>query len=83
MLDRLHTELQYCTAPLDLANSPQQKLNSKLWNLMSSSNGINESNNSFKGKNSIVTSVFGGTLQSEVSRNIKTNKNHKNFLQKI
>lgn len=67
MLDRLHTELQYLTTPLDLANSALGKTHSKLLNSLNGSNGINESNISFKGKNSIVTTVFGGTLQSEVS----------------
>lgn len=63
MLDRLHTELQCLTAPLDVVNATHAKLNGKLLNGI----GNGEANNiTFRGKSSIVTNVFGGTLQSEV-----------------
>lgn len=64
MLDRLHTELQFMAIPLEMANATAAKLNGKLLNAI----GASESNNiTFRGKSSIVTNVFGGTLQSEVS----------------
>lgn len=74
MLDRLHTELQNLVIPIEQMSSK----NNKLINLTSSSgesgSGIggsgsgcaSGSNIVFKGRSSIVTSVFGGTLQSEV-----------------
>lgn len=68
MLDRLHTELQNLVIPIEQMSSK----NNKLINLTSSSesgNGGGSGGNSnivFKGRSSIVTSVFGGTLQSEV-----------------
>lgn len=65
MLDRLHFELQ--SAQIDINRSPQQKNDSKV---SSTTNGLNIETNSIsfreRGKNSIVTNVFGGTLQSEV-----------------
>lgn len=80
MLDRLHTELQNLVIPA--ADYSAQK-NGKLLNINSSSSSSSSSagtmgsisggdagtNNSimFKGRSSIVTSVFGGTLQSEVN----------------
>lgn len=64
MLDRLHTELQFLAIPLDMPNMTAAKLNGKFLNAI----GASESNNiTFRGKSSIVTNVFGGTLQSEVS----------------
>lgn len=64
MLDRLHTELQFLAVPLEIPNATNAKLNGKLLNAI----GTSESNNiTFRGKSSIVTNVFGGTLQSEVS----------------
>ncbi|XP_058061232.1 ubiquitin carboxyl-terminal hydrolase 3-like [Anopheles bellator] len=57
MLDRLHTELQQVSFPVELAKSGESK------------NPYNVSGLSHlqaKGRNSIVTNVFGGVLQSEV-----------------
>lgn len=63
MLDRLHTELQYLAVPHDLFNGTACKLSGKLSSMVN----INEpSSVNFRGKSSIVTNVFGGTLQSEV-----------------
>lgn len=65
MLDRLHTELQYLAVPIEIPSSATCKLNGKLLNIA----GVGETTNSitFRGKSSIVTNIFGGTLQSEVS----------------
>lgn len=64
MLDRLHTELQFLALPLEMPNATTAKLNGKLLNAI----GVGDTNNiTFRGKSSIVTNVFGGTLQSEVS----------------
>lgn len=65
MLDRLHTELQYVTIPSDPSNSAQKT--SKEWNGNEGISLTNDSNFSpLRNKSSIVTNVFGGTLQSEV-----------------
>lgn len=64
MLDRLHTELQYVKIPTDL-NHDTSKI-TKDWNGHDSN--ASESNSSLhRNRNSIVTNVFGGTLQSEVT----------------
>lgn len=66
MLDRLHTELQYVTIPTDPSNSTQKSL--KEWNGSDGNNlTIDTNGSSLRSKSSIVTNVFGGTLQSEVS----------------
>lgn len=65
MLDRLHTELQYVTIPHDATNGIQKS--SKDWN--GSESLISEPSISYRNKSSIVTSIFGGTLQSEVNWN--------------
>lgn len=59
MLDRLHTELQCVNIPVEAMNS----------SIKSSKSFLSESNNSssLRNKISIVTNVFGGTLQSEVN----------------
>lgn len=66
MLDRLHTELQF--NPLIETNNPSTttlETSTNAWNAI----GDNSLNSiSFKGKTSIVTSIFGGTLQSEVMK---------------
>lgn len=65
MLDRLHTELQYVTIPSD-PNTASPKSTTKDWN--GSESLTSEPNStSFRNRNSIVTKVFGGTLQSEVN----------------
>lgn len=63
MLDRLHMELQI------LGVSGEQMTNPKVTNKLSSVETSSSESNSInlKGKDSIVTDVFGGTLQSEVS----------------
>lgn len=64
MLDRLHTELQFVKIPNDLSTDTSKI--SKDWNghesIASESNG-----SSHRNRSSIVTNVFGGTLQSEVT----------------
>lgn len=66
MLDRLHTELQFLAIPVEIPSSTSTKLNGKLLSTI----GVNDANNiTFRGKSSIVTNVFGGTLQSEVCVN--------------
>lgn len=63
MLDRLHTELQY--VPSD--SNGIQKFTIKDWNGSEGNSLTSESNTiSFRNRSSIVTNVFGGTLQSEV-----------------
>lgn len=62
MLDRLHTELQHLSVPNEHQNIIK---NNKFTNNSSSSTEPNSI--MFKGRSSIVTNVFGGTLQSEVS----------------
>lgn len=66
MLDRLHTELQHVSVP---PSSNDSSSNTKIIksNIMSSPDSGNGGNHNFKGRSSIVTNVFGGTLQSEVS----------------
>lgn len=65
MLDRLHTELQYVKTPSDPSNSAQKP--SKEWNGNEGISLTKDSNGSpLQNKSSIVTNVFGGTLQSEV-----------------
>lgn len=59
MLDRLHTELQQVSIPSDI-NSPNKIIKNNFLNL-------SDNNHTFKGRSSIVTNVFGGILQSEVS----------------
>lgn len=78
MLDRLHTELQNVTAPLidgkgngsggasSSASSSTISSGGKL-QLGPATSGLDASSIMFKGRSSIVTSTFGGTLQSEVS----------------
>lgn len=67
MLDRLHTELQHLTIPIESTNGTQ-KNTPKEWNGNDSSVPSSESNGTtFRNKSSIVTNVFGGTLQSEVN----------------
>ncbi|XP_031623555.1 ubiquitin carboxyl-terminal hydrolase 3-like [Contarinia nasturtii] len=67
MLDRLHTELQCVTIPAD-SNSGTHKTTNKDWNgSEGSSLSTSEPNStSFRNRSSIVTNIFGGTLQSEV-----------------
>lgn len=62
MLDRLHTELQNLVIP---PIEQMSSKNSKIFNI-SSSMDMGGGSIMFKGRSSIVTSVFGGTLQSEV-----------------
>lgn len=70
MLDRLHTELQNFTIPIESTNG-QQKSTSKEWNGNENSGpGSEQSSTSFRNKSSIVTKTFGGTLQSEVKHNM-------------
>lgn len=72
MLDRLHTELQCVSTAtattesnVDLAIDDAQKHTTKDWN--GSPNSItSETNGTIRKRSSIVTNVFGGTLQSEV-----------------
>ena len=59
MLDRLHTELQNIVIPIEQMSNK----NTKVFNVTSS---LETGSIMFKGRSSIVTSVFGGTLQSEV-----------------
>lgn len=85
MLDRLHTELQYVTiAPESTNGTP--KFTIKDWN-GSDGNGLtSEPNNvTFRNRSSIVTNVFGGTLQSEVILNwhIQIEHWHCNFINTI
>lgn len=65
MLDRLHTELQHVESAAGGSESPTSKNYSNRCGSPSSPLGSGMYN--YKGgKNSIVTNVFGGTLQSEV-----------------
>uniref|UniRef100_A0A182TAU8 Ubiquitin carboxyl-terminal hydrolase n=1 Tax=Anopheles maculatus TaxID=74869 RepID=A0A182TAU8_9DIPT len=59
MLDRLHTELQQVSFPIEL-NAPKSGEHKNPYNV----SGL--SHLQAKGRNSIVTNVFGGVLQSEV-----------------
>lgn len=84
MLDRLHTELQFVNIPADTINLTMKSIQ-KDWNGSETTTTINaintnESNGcTLRNKSSIVTNVFGGTLQSEVNDAI--NKQfHCNFL---
>lgn len=63
MLDRLHTELQYLGLTGEMGVTPL----SKLAKFLNSTSTGEPSSGSFKGRGSIVTNVFGGTLLSEVS----------------
>lgn len=63
MLDRLHTELQYLGLTGEMGVTPL----SKLAKFLNSASPGEPSSGSFKGRGSIVTNVFGGTLLSEVS----------------
>lgn len=63
MLDRLHTELQQVSFPVEISSTLAQKTGE------AKSNPYNVpalSHLQSKGRNSIVTNVFGGILQSEV-----------------
>lgn len=66
MLDRLHTELQYVTIPQDAR---------KDWN--GSESLISEPSIAYRNKSSIVTSIFGGTLQSEVNKSSSFENDYK------
>lgn len=64
MLDRLHTELQQVSFPVEISSSAAAQKASE-----TKSNPYNIpalSHLQSKGRNSIVTNVFGGILQSEV-----------------
>lgn len=61
MLDRLHTELQHISVPIEHLTSKTNKFNHSGSSSIETGSSI-----MFKGKSSIVTNVFGGTLQSEV-----------------
>ncbi|XP_053694384.1 ubiquitin carboxyl-terminal hydrolase 3-like [Sabethes cyaneus] len=63
MLDRLHTELQQVTIPVDISSSLAAKTGETKPNPY---NIPALSHLQAKGRNSIVTNVFGGILQSEV-----------------
>lgn len=82
MLDRLHTELQCVSTAAtdttattttdangDAAIDDAQKLTTKEWN--GSPSITSETNGMARKRSSIVTNVFGGTLQSEVNRRHK------------
>lgn len=56
-LDRLNSELQYLAGP-ELRSTPLRKVHSR--------RNSKDCCNQYKGKSSIVTDIFGGTLQSEV-----------------
>ncbi|ETN61900.1 hypothetical protein AND_006429 [Anopheles darlingi] len=60
MLDRLHTELQQVAFPVELASQKSGEAKPNPYNV----SGL--SHLQAKGRNSIVTNVFGGVLQSEV-----------------
>lgn len=63
MLDRLHTELQQVSIPVDISSTSTQKageIKANPYNVPALSHL------QAKGRNSIVTNVFGGVLQSEV-----------------
>uniref|UniRef100_A0A2M4BGI0 Ubiquitin carboxyl-terminal hydrolase n=2 Tax=Anopheles marajoara TaxID=58244 RepID=A0A2M4BGI0_9DIPT len=60
MLDRLHTELQQVAFPVELASQKSGEAKHNPYNV----SGL--SHLQAKGRNSIVTNVFGGVLQSEV-----------------
>lgn len=71
MLDRLHTELQHVPVILAASGGCQSvdtKASAKQPAAITSSpeSGGAAINHNFKGRSSIVTNVFGGTLQSEV-----------------
>lgn len=69
MLDRLHTELQLVPAPQQQQQQLQQQTTSATSdkNLKNNLFSLPENTvHNFKGRSSIVTNVFGGTLQSEV-----------------
>lgn len=70
MLDRLNSELQCITKPIDTNYSAKSDSE-----VPGSSNGIESNSILFRErgerKSSIVTNVFGGTLQSEVSVLVK------------
>lgn len=59
MLDRLHTEFQHLTVPMDSLSGGKPKV-------LNAPNAADNGSIMFKGRSSIVTNVFGGTLQSEV-----------------
>lgn len=63
MLDRLHTELQQVSFPMEIASPLAQKAGETKTNPY---NVPALSHLQSKGRNSIVTNVFGGVLQSEV-----------------
>ncbi|XP_058818903.1 ubiquitin carboxyl-terminal hydrolase 3-like [Topomyia yanbarensis] len=63
MLDRLHTELQQVSIPVEISTTPTQKSGETKTNPY---NVPALSHLQAKGRNSIVTNVFGGVLQSEV-----------------
>lgn len=78
MLDRLHTELQNVSAPLvdakmgvaaaagGASSSMGGSAGGGKLQLGPATSGLDGSSIMFKGRSSIVTSTFGGTLQSEV-----------------
>lgn len=65
MLDRLHMELQILTIPEEIETT-NSEVTDKLLEADSSSSTSDASSINVKRKNSIVTDIFGGTLQSEV-----------------
>lgn len=77
MLDRLHTELQNVTTPVvdgkggsggaGGGSSAMSSGGGGKLQLGPATSGLDASSIMFKGRSSIVTSTFGGTLQSEVS----------------
>lgn len=79
MLDRLHTELQNVATPAMIdgkgngssggaaASSSTLSSSGGKLQLGPATSGLDASSIMFKGRSSIVTSTFGGTLQSEVS----------------
>lgn len=76
MLDRLHTELQ-CVPTASIVdvthNADAQNHTTKDWN--GSQSIISDTNGATRKRNSIVTNVFGGTLQSEVKMALPSSSN--------
>lgn len=71
MLDRLHSELQYLTIP---ESEFGINGNGRIDRILSLASSRDATNILFKGKSSIVTNLFGGTLQSEVSSSLSINR---------
>lgn len=66
MLDRLHTEFQHLTLPMENLSGAKAKV-------LNAPNVPENGSIMFKGRSSnssIVTNVFGGTLQSEVTNDL-------------